>query len=840
MAGIHPLQKTNPTGRDRVSVGPRGVDGDADASRGRDARSERFLTMDADDASLAELGGMSSPSPFARGTDARCERTNGDGANNDAAGGRRDDARAFEDETFASDRRYFNACDGGVFDATSTATPHDHAASLAGARYPAHRRDSIRHFLRARETTRFRASTSLRPGVRDFVSDGRNGNTRCGIVRIVPPHVGDGSPPFVVKFCDDARRRGDRLLAVADEEGIVTIVDASKPLPGMEIEPGYRPAEQWFAHDNAIFDVAWCHRDDRLLTASGDQSVKLWDVETNVCHRTFKRHNGSVKAVSVRPDGGCGDVFASCGRDGTIALWDARESRRRGRRGVGTGAASDPYARETPTAVIARAHEPPAAMGGGTARGFRTDRRATRSATRAAAAAARGGGGGATAAAAAAAAAEDRGGFVSPPRRSRHLRVERNASVPGATGRASSRPRGDAQHGVTSVVFSHDGQVLVSAGAADGKIKLWDVRRLSGGVPVDTIVDADPPFIAGGRGDRDRGWFDDARSPDDVDARRARARRRGRGVTALALAPEGSSRVAAAYSDSHLAVFDLHNPSSGAICHLRGHRAPSFYVKATWSPCGTHVASGSCDQRVYVWRVDTPRAPPTALKGHDGEVTAVDWCPGDFTCLASCADDYTARVWTIDRQAAEEARERAGETTTTTTTWSGNGNGNGAADDAFEFNARDGMFRTPAATTERALTAPSTRKTASALTGGEWIARAIEEGRKLQFEDATRRDGDGDGCGGAEATFEENDKENADANVPGVAAISETTRGFAMATPASPALLTPGQASVRTRRVGARRREPRAQQQSNSILTYFTPRRGEDGGDDGMAAAMEE
>ena len=149
----------------------------------------------------------------------------------------------------------------------------------------------------------------------------------------------------------------------------MTIVDASKPLPGMEIEPGYRPAEQWFAHDNAIFDVAWCHRDDRLLTASGDQSVKLWDVETNVCHRTFKRHNGSVKAVSVRPDGGCGDVFASCGRDGTIALWDARESRRRGRRGVGTGAASDPYARETPTAVIARAHEPPAAMGGGTAVG---------------------------------------------------------------------------------------------------------------------------------------------------------------------------------------------------------------------------------------------------------------------------------------------------------------------------------------------------------------------------------------------------------------------------------------------------------------------------------------
>jgi len=57
------------------------------------------------------------------------------------------------------------------------------------------------------------------------------------------------------------------------------------------------------------------------------------------------------------------------------------------------------------------------------------------------------------------------------------------------------------------------------------------------------------------------------------------------------------------------------------------------YVTAAFSPDGTHVASGSCDQHVHIWQVDRPREPPVALKGHSGEVTAVVWCPTDFGCL---------------------------------------------------------------------------------------------------------------------------------------------------------------------------------------------------------------
>lgn len=48
-----------------------------------------------------------------------------------------------------------------------------------------------------------------------------------------------------------------KYLAVADEEGYVSILDTSAALPrGLHDEKG-TPA-QWLAHHNAIFDLAWC------------------------------------------------------------------------------------------------------------------------------------------------------------------------------------------------------------------------------------------------------------------------------------------------------------------------------------------------------------------------------------------------------------------------------------------------------------------------------------------------------------------------------------------------------------------------------------------------------
>ena len=46
-----------------------------------------------------------------------------------------------------------------------------------------------------------------------------------------------------------------------------------------------------------------------MLTASGDQTVALWDTMEAACLGSFRGHTGSVKCVSPHPSSP--DVFAS-------------------------------------------------------------------------------------------------------------------------------------------------------------------------------------------------------------------------------------------------------------------------------------------------------------------------------------------------------------------------------------------------------------------------------------------------------------------------------------------------------------------------------------------------
>jgi len=65
----------------------------------------------------------------------------------------------------------------------------------------------------------------------------------------------------------------------------------------------------WRAHQNAIFDFTWSENDSKVVTASGDQSLVVWDVATGLAVSSFARtkpgactgHAGSIKAVDACP-----------------------------------------------------------------------------------------------------------------------------------------------------------------------------------------------------------------------------------------------------------------------------------------------------------------------------------------------------------------------------------------------------------------------------------------------------------------------------------------------------------------------------------------------------------
>ena len=69
-------------------------------------------------------------------------------------------------------------------------------------------------------------------------------------------------------------------------------------------------------------------------------------------------------------------------------------------------------------------------------------------------------------------------------------------------------------------------------------------------------------------------------------------------------------------------MFDLHAPAAGPMCHLTGHRAPSFYVKVGPTAagciieCPVHTWDGAGPTRVDRARVDRARFPRLKPK-HD-------------------------------------------------------------------------------------------------------------------------------------------------------------------------------------------------------------------------------
>ena len=104
---------------------------------------------------------------------------------------------------------------------------------------------------------------------------------------------GRGVPPFSVRYCPDAGR--GHVLAVADESGLVSMIDTRHGVAEQRADDGFP------AHHNALFDLAWVAGERRLVTGSGDQTCKLFDVETKLELSSYHAHRGSVKSVSVRP-----------------------------------------------------------------------------------------------------------------------------------------------------------------------------------------------------------------------------------------------------------------------------------------------------------------------------------------------------------------------------------------------------------------------------------------------------------------------------------------------------------------------------------------------------------
>lgn len=105
-------------------------------------------------------------------------------------------------------------------------------------------------------------------------------------------------------------RLNSNRVAVANEDGLINVISIGD----------LKETGNWLGHENAIFDIKALPDGKTLLSASGDTTIKHWDVETRKELRSLTPHFSSIKSISVYDR----NTIASGSRDGTIKVHDIR------------------------------------------------------------------------------------------------------------------------------------------------------------------------------------------------------------------------------------------------------------------------------------------------------------------------------------------------------------------------------------------------------------------------------------------------------------------------------------------------------------------------------------
>ena len=110
-----------------------------------------------------------------------------------------------------------------------------------------------------------------------------------------PPHPAPPPSPAPQVY------RDSKLLAVADEEGYVSIVDTASELP-TEMSDDWsanKPRAQWLAHRNAVFDIAWCNVGAAAAAAAAASNERA-GARAGRCPHAAEPLRGAVGACTGR------------------------------------------------------------------------------------------------------------------------------------------------------------------------------------------------------------------------------------------------------------------------------------------------------------------------------------------------------------------------------------------------------------------------------------------------------------------------------------------------------------------------------------------------------------
>ncbi len=120
----------------------------------------------------------------------------------------------------------------------------------------------------------------------------------------------------------------ERALREAEEAAaVIHLANPAVSLPTLDLSQTALPPPTLVAtltgHEHVVKGLAYHTSGNRLASASGDGTVRFWDLTTNRELQVFTGHEYSVNAVVIAPDG---LRLASGGADGTARIWMLRDA----------------------------------------------------------------------------------------------------------------------------------------------------------------------------------------------------------------------------------------------------------------------------------------------------------------------------------------------------------------------------------------------------------------------------------------------------------------------------------------------------------------------------------
>jgi len=107
-------------------------------------------------------------------------------------------------------------------------------------------------------------------------------------------------------------------MVSASADGTLRLWDLESEPPGLE-SSDRKPAQIFAGHTSGVYSMVLMKDGRRMASASADKTLKLWDLSTGSCLRTYTGHKCGVWSVASTKDS---QRIISASQDKTLKLWD--------------------------------------------------------------------------------------------------------------------------------------------------------------------------------------------------------------------------------------------------------------------------------------------------------------------------------------------------------------------------------------------------------------------------------------------------------------------------------------------------------------------------------------